>query len=191
MNISHILLKISQPLRDLVERDDAEATKQSAKHDNVKRLRAQRELQFSDSETSAKAYLSGEPFQDFVSLQAQENAELRDIALIEKAREVLAREIKKAKDDAAKKYCYTLLDKEREILKRVCSAATLLHQANVEYMAIRQHLIDDEIGLFGGVGALDVVTAFGHPKNLNSDFAQFCRDAHKAGFMKSIPVEFR
>jgi hypothetical protein len=189
MTISKHLLNTSATLRSLVERDNAEAAKQSTKHSDLKRIRAQRELQFSDADSSARDYLDGKPVQDFAALQVQENAVQREIALIEKAREVLAKQIKKAKDEAAKQYCQTWVEKERAILKRACNASVELHQANLEYMNLRQHLIDDEIGLFG-IGALDIVPAFGHPRNRHSEFAQFCRDAHKLGFMKSIPAEY-
>ena len=189
MNISKKLLNTSAQLLGLVERDRSIANEQVAEHVKVKEANAQREHQFADSDTAANDYLAGKPIQDYASIQAQGIAGQRRIAVLEKAREVLAKQIKKAKDEAAKEYCQTLIPKERELLKRVCDAVVALHQANLEYTAMRQSLIDEEIGLFG-VGALDIVPAFGHPLNRHSEFAQFCRDARKLGFMKSIPAEY-
>ena len=189
IRVSKKLLDTSAELIGLVERDKSIDTEQAVEHTKVKEARAQRELQFADSETAANDYLSGKPIQDYAAIHAQEIAGQRKIAVLEKAREVLAKQIKKAKDEAAKKYCQTLIPKQNELLKRICNATVELHRANIEYMKLRQELIDEEIGLFG-VGVLDVVPAFGHPLNRHSEFAQFCRDAHKLGFMKSIPAEF-
>jgi len=136
-----------------------------------------------------KRTLAGEPLENSADTKAKLEHEKKQSAAIDDAIEFLTREINRERSALSIQYCNQLKPKEAALMSIICKSMVELHAAWSELYNLKRHLIDSEVGLRNICHTLP--DFLGAPNDRQGDFAQFCRDAHKLGFMKSIPAEYR
>jgi len=106
---------------------------------------------------------------------------------IETALDVLARQDYLAQVEAKKRYCRDLKDKSDMMAKQLAESMVATNKIHLEYFKIKRNLINEGIGLHGGVFSVDVERFLGIPWDRAGALADYFRDSVKAGHIKSVP----
>jgi hypothetical protein len=110
---------------------------------------------------------------------------------VETALDVLAGKDYLALVEAKKRMCLDLNPQSDSLGKQLAEAASALNRIHLEYFKIKRHLINEGIGLHGGVFSADVEQFVGIPWDRTSAFADYFRNAVKAGHIKHVPEALR
>ena len=138
-------------------------------------------------EARVKALAAGKTVEVIDSAETQLKATHVRLADVSEARRVVIRELDTAKREASKAIRDRLKPQHDALLTRLCSSLGEAQSASAEYYALRQSMVDDGINLSG---LFDVLPSFlGHPRNKQSECADFFREAARAGYCK-VPKEF-
>jgi hypothetical protein len=96
-----------------------------------------------------------------------------------------------AQTEAKKRLCLDLKPQSESMGKQLAEAMFALNRIHLEYFKIKRHLINEGIGLHGGVFSADVEQFMGIPWDRTSAFADYFRSAVKAGHIKNAPDALR
>jgi hypothetical protein len=154
------------------------------------RLATGDELQPDDRAAQIEHTLAGGLVSATSNLSSQLGIAMLQWRAIDDAKEVLSKNIYKAKRAAAVKIVTNEKPAHDAIMKRLIASLVEVHSAHLELFALRQELCDKEIGLFNGMCEL-LPDFLGAPTNSYSEFADFMRAAVKANYLKAAPKELR
>jgi hypothetical protein len=110
---------------------------------------------------------------------------------VEKALDVLASKEVQAQTEAKKRLCLDIRPQSESMGKQLAEATFALNKIHLEYFKIKRHLINEGIGLHGGVFSVDLERFFGIPSDRTGSLADYFRDSVKAGHLKSVPEALR
>jgi hypothetical protein len=127
--------------------------------------------------------LKGEPLSEHTDIRSLLATEHRRRAAIESAIEAKIRESNVEKTRLAIEYSRELLPDYTAEMKILCTALLAVRASHVRLGAMRQHLVDNNLGFRNGVMALTADSFLGHPMNQHSDFVSFLQEAKQLGFI--------
>jgi len=140
-----------------------------------------------DRESEVARVLANEPSQN---PKDEFEKALRDFRALEDAERQQMLRVEAIKKEACRKICEDLRPLEIKLMKKLASGLYDAHSVWGEVYAIKRALQDKGIGL-GGLFEVDPQEFFGSPLDRTSDFAGFMRDCVRAGYLGSLPKEFR
>jgi hypothetical protein len=139
-------------------------------------------------EDDRERILRGEPL---APVQADAKSQIdqthRRCRAIDDAIESTVRDINREKAVVAAEYCRTLKPEHDSKLKRLFAALLEVHAAHSDLSALRQHLVDNDLG-FRGICLLMPDSFLGHPLDKYSDMAEFLRAGKREGFIAKLPA---
>ncbi len=143
----------------------------------------------SERDADLRRTLAGEPLAQSSDIRVLLDLAHRKRAATEDAIEHTMREIAKKKNVLAIEHCKSIKPKHDEQMRRLCKLLFDVHAVWSEIDGDRRELIDSGVGLRGVY--LTLPDFLSTPNNQYSEFAAFMRAAKEAGFVNSIPKEFK
>jgi hypothetical protein len=145
-----------------------------------------------DAESNLQMVLAGGDLTIGPNIDAQITSHMQKWKIIADAQDITKRKISDEQFKVNLKFC--IIEKKPEfdkLMKRMCSSLIEANAVHTEMYAMKRSLVDNSIGLLGGVYDLDAESFLGTPNNRYSDFAQFFREAKRSGYISSVPRDLR
>jgi hypothetical protein len=133
--------------------------------------------------------LDGVPLEDEGSIKDKLDKTNRSWASHEDAIEFRDREIFAEREFLAKEYCKKITPQHDQSMVKLGKATLDFYAAWIEANELRQHLIDEAVGLRRI--CLTLPDFLSNPLNKHSDFAGWIRAMAKQGFISSTPKQLR
>jgi hypothetical protein len=185
------LIDISPELREAQARYDQLVEREATVSANVRRLRAQKANgEFSTNDTAlVDLVLAGKDIPADTDIDAELKRGMAEWKALEDAKEIQRRRIDQLKKEAEKELCQSLRPAHDKIMTRLCKSLAETHAAYVELFRMKSEFYNNGIG-YGGLFNIEP-DFLDSPTDRTSYLAEFFRDATKAKFLPSVPVELR
>jgi hypothetical protein len=149
-------------------------------------LRKQVGLSNEEKETQVAAVLAGNSIPNDMDVETEMKKTFRELAVIQEANRVAQAQLAATQKAVARKICEGLRPEHDKLCKKLCAALTDAHSAWLELYAAKRALANQGAGFYGLFNP-DPYEFLGSPTDKSTDFAEFMRDAARAGFCKELP----
>ena len=185
------ITEVSPELRDEQARYDQLVERENEVGQKVRKLRSMKndgELT-SDSGVLVDLVLAGKEVPTSIDIESELKRGMAEWHAIESAKEIQVRKIEESKKAAERKLCDSLRPEHDKLVTRLCKSLAETHAAYIELFRMKRHLAGNGIG-FCGLFAVEP-EFLDPPTDRTTHFADFFRDAKTAGYVSTIPAEFR
>jgi hypothetical protein len=185
------LIDISPELREAQARYDQLVEREATVSANVRRLRAQKANgEFSTNDNAlVDLVLAGKDIPADTDIDAELKRGMAEWKALEDAKEIQRRRIDQVKKEAEKELCQSLRPAHDKIMTRLAKSLAETHAAYVELFRMKSEFYNNGIR-YGGLFNIEP-DFLDSPTDRSSYLAEFFRDATKAKFLPSVPVELR
>jgi hypothetical protein len=139
-----------------------------------------------EKQAQVNAVLAGEEVPNNADTKADASAAYRELAVVLDAKHVAEGELYAARKSAERKTCELLRPRCDELHAEICKNFYDMVPLLNELYAIKRGLASQGAGYYG-LFNVDPFELLGAPNDRSSDFADFMREAAKAGYCKELP----
>ena len=136
-----------------------------------------------------KRTLEGKPLADSTGVKEQKEKANREWVAYEDAIEFRTREIQVERNALAIEYTKKIKPQADQRMVKLGKAALDFHAAWLDANELRQHLIDEEVGLRGIFQTMP--DWLSNARNPHSEFGEWVRALKGAGFISAVPAELK